>query len=188
MKILIPVFFIFLLFCVACSDYSPKPRGYFRIEPGTHEYVDFEGSDYSFQRSSQSVIQEVKDTIDGDGFNIIYPLLNVTIYCSYLPINQSDFQNAAEDSRKFVYRHVVKADGIGDYLYSDLEKGVYGIVYEIQGDVASPLQFVLTDSVKHFFRGALYFNNRPNQDSVAPVLEYVRNDVSELISSFHWKN
>ena len=27
------VFFCILLCCVSCTEYTPKPRGYFRIEP-----------------------------------------------------------------------------------------------------------------------------------------------------------
>ncbi len=67
------------------------------------------------------------------------------------------------------------------------EKNVYGTVYEIAGDAASSIQFFLTDSTKHYLRGALYFNAQPNKDSLAPLINFVREDIVVLIESFEWK-
>ena len=44
-----------------------------------------------------------------------------------------------------------------------------------------------TDSTEHFFRGALYFNCQPNQDSIAPMLDYMREDIVRLMESFEWR-
>ena len=92
-----------------------------------------------------------------------------------------------EDTRKIVYKHSVRADGIAEKVFNHPEKNVHGILYDLKGNTASSLQFVLTDSTHHFFRGALYFNNVPNKDSIAPMAEYIREDVINLMESFEWK-
>jgi gliding motility-associated lipoprotein GldD len=87
-----------------------------------------------------------------------------------------------------VYKHTVKAENIAEIPYENAEQKVYGILYELTGNTASPVQFVLTDSNKNFFRGALYFENVPNKDSIAPIVQYVQKDIVRLIESFEWKN
>ena len=64
---------------------------------------------------------------------------------------------------------------------------MHGILYDLKGNTASNVQFVLTDSTKHFFRGALYFNNVPNKDSIAPMSDYIREDIIHIMESFEWK-
>ncbi|MHB9056531.1 MAG: gliding motility lipoprotein GldD, partial [Paludibacteraceae bacterium] len=86
-----------------------------------------------------------------------------------------------------VYKHTVRADGITETPFENPGKRVFGILYELTGNTASPVQFVLTDSTKHFFRGALYFDNVPNKDSIAPMSEYVREDIVHMMESFEWK-
>ena len=65
---------------------------------------------------------------------------------------------------------------------------MYGILYQIKGNAASQVQFLLTDSVKHFLRGALYFNNRPNKDSIAPVANYITEDIVRLMETAEWSD
>ncbi|MDR3062008.1 MAG: gliding motility protein GldD [Dysgonamonadaceae bacterium] len=182
-------FFLFIVICSCSGDYSPKPSGYFRIEPEQPVYRQFRDSLalFSFNVQQQASVSAVADTVDGDWYNIDYPSFDARIYCTLLPIRSGkDLIAASEDSRKFVYKHVPKADGISEKSYSDPENGVYALIYDVNGNVASPVQFVITDSVHYFFRGALYFNLVPNQDSIAPVKDYIRNDIQEIITSFRW--
>jgi gliding motility-associated lipoprotein GldD len=72
-------------------------------------------------------------------------------------------------------------------MFINEKERVYGILYDIKGNSASSLQFYLTDSSRHFFRGALYFNVQPNKDSLAPVIDYFREDIIYLIETFSWK-
>ncbi len=182
----LPILFFLLL--EACSNYSPKPPGYFRIDIPTanyHLYNAFEN--FEFELSDQAQITNVPQKETGELFNIIYPQLNAEIYCSYIPIEKNNLMQLAEASREFVYIHLTKADDIQAKAFENQEQKLYGLVYNIKGNVASPTQFVLTDSISSFFRGALYFNNTPNQDSIAPVLEYINKDIQVLIESFRWK-
>jgi len=119
--------------------------------------------------------------------DIIYPTLNAKIHGSYIRINNNLFE-LTEDARQFAYAHVSQASDLREPFFYHPEKSVYGVLYDIRGNVASPVQFFVTDSVQHFFRGALYFYNRPNQDSIAPMLDYIRQDIIHLIETFEWRN
>ncbi len=64
---------------------------------------------------------------------------------------------------------------------------MYGILYRIDGNVASPMQFFLTDSTTHFLRGALYIRATPDIDSLKPVVDFLEKDVVYLIESTKWE-
>lgn len=175
----------------SCGGYTPKPSGYFRIELPEKTYDTYNEDKYPFTfqyANNVSNVQQKKER-DNDkyGLNIIYPKMRCCIYCDYKPIN-GNFREITEDCRSFVYKHTSKADAITTQPYENEEKKVYGLLYRIEGNTASQIQFVLTDSTKNLFRGALYFNSTPNADSLAPVLGYVSEDIIKLIESFEWKN
>ncbi|GHT15722.1 hypothetical protein FACS189426_23520 [Bacteroidia bacterium] len=173
----------------ACSrDYSPKPGAYFYIhlrQPVYHSLGGYSG--FEFDISNQATVENVKDSLKIDWFNLNYPPYNARIYCTYFPITAADFQTKAAESKEMAYFHAIKADGIDEYEFKNPEQKVYALVYEIKGNVASPVQFMVTDSVRSFFRGALYFDNPPNQDSIAPVLDYINKDIHVILESFRWK-
>lgn len=184
---------LFLLSCllfISCGNNSmPLPYGYFRVDLPEHAYKPVSDTfllPYKFDLSNYAIIERDKTDNHNDWINIYYPKLNAVVYCSYLPVKGNLFQ-LMEDAHKYVYKHTIKADGIGEKVFGNQEKHVYGILYELDGNTASALQFVLTDSVRHFFRGALYFNNVPNQDSIAPMSAYVREDIMHMIETFEWK-
>jgi gliding motility-associated lipoprotein GldD len=185
---------LFLVFCslfvllAACSEPSPKPWGYFRIDIPQPDYrIENRFKNFKFELSDQAEIRELSQNEKGEFFNIVYSQLQAEIYCSYIPIKKEKLAQLSEESRKFVYLHAVKADAIQEHFFENPQQTVYGMVYNIKGNVASSIQFVLTDSVSAFFRGALYFDNRPNSDSIAPVLEYINKDIQVIIESFRWK-
>lgn len=185
------VFVIITSFFLSCkNEYTPKPKGYFRIDFPENEYVYFKNEfPYSFEFSKFAEI----DIYNRDSLwiNIEYPQYMAKIHISYKVIdNKAENSNIfkyLEESRKLVYKHTIKADAIGEIPWIDTEKKVYGILYDIKGNAASPINFVLTDSTDHFFRGALYFFVEPNKDSLAPVVEYIRKDIIRLIESFEWE-
>ena len=175
------------LFCAACTHYSPKPSGYYRIDlpDPAYRWQAFPAFDCCI--SEQAQMTAVPSSGNGDFFDLMYPRWNAQIHCSYFIIKKNNLTQFSEESRKFVYLHTVKADAIREQRFENAEYKVFGLLYNIRGNVASPTQFVLTDSVHSFFRGALYFDNIPNQDSIAPVLEYINKDIQVLMESFRWK-
>lgn len=170
----------------SCSADVPKPRTYFRIDlPPKHYEASKSAAMYEFDYPS-NISKIIYGKENDDWFDIVYPQYNARIYCSYKPV-KGNFREISEDSRNFVYKHVIKADAIGETLFEDPENDVYGILYDIKGNAASQVQFILTDSVKHCLRGALYFNERPNKDSIAPVADYIREDIIRIMESIRWK-
>lgn len=140
---------------------------------------------YSFEHP-KNIAYIQKNQRDTAWFDVVYPTYNARIYFSYKQIN-NNFQEIAEDSRNFVYKHAFKADAIIENPYEDSDKNVYGMLYEIKGNTASSVQFLVTDSTQHFLRGALYFNNHPNKDSLAPVISYISEDIRHMIETLRWE-
>jgi gliding motility-associated lipoprotein GldD len=171
-----------------CSGHTPKPRGYFRIDLPEKTYKYFDNPEYPYTFKYPDIAQITLKTEKQDSFwvDIVYPGFNASIYGSYKKID-NNFREIAEDSRTFVFKHISKADGITEQPFENPEKNVYGVLYEIKGNTASSTQFVLTDSTRHFFRGALYFNNPPNKDSIAPVVDFIREDIIVLMETMEWK-
>ncbi len=171
------------------SGYTPKPRGYFRIDFPVHEYRTFDKAfPYSFE-------YPVYATVTGDSsrlaepfwINVVYPQFRAQLHLSYKPVNHN-LAGYLEDSRTLVNKHIQKANAISQQEYLDQEHRVFGLTYTIKGtDAASPFQFYLTDSTTHFVRGALYFDVVPNNDSLAPVIDFLCTDVQHMISTFRWK-
>jgi gliding motility-associated lipoprotein GldD len=119
--------------------------------------------------------------------NIDFPQFNGKIHISYKPVN-NNLTQYLEDARTFVLKHIPKADAIDDSLVYRPEDKVYGLVYYIDGmQAASSCQFFVTDSSTHFLRGALYFNVTPNNDSLAPVIGFIQEDIRHMIKTFKWK-
>ena len=183
----IPLCFLFLLLA-GCSEYIPKPRGYFRIDLPEKTYETFNEPAYPYAFEYANIAKVVPKGSARDSFwiDIVYPQFNARIYSSYKKI-ENNFQEISEDSRSFVYKHTIKADAITEQPYEDTERKVYGILYELKGNTASGIQFILTDSIHNFFRGALYFNVSPNKDSIAPVSAFIREDIIRLIETLEWK-
>lgn len=167
----------------------PKPRAFYRINFPDKEYVTYnETCPYSFERP---VYSEIVSDLEGDEkycwFNINYKPFNANLHISYKPIiEEDDFQHLISDSYAFVEEHSRMADRIEEKRISNSSTDAHGLLFSIEGNTASNLQFFLTDSTQHFFRASLYFNSAPNKDSLAPVLKFVAEDVDHLISTFQW--
>lgn len=180
---------LFIFLCISCTEYTPKPRGYFRIEPPKARYqaLPLDSLPYTFN-VSQLVTVELPLVGSPEGWiNLSYPSLGVKVYCSYLPVTRSTLQTAAVESRSLVSRQAKQANAVKEQGYSNPGERVYGSLFLLDGESASPVQFMLTDSVSNFFRGALYYDCVPNADSLAPLTDYLRQDIIELIQSFSWK-
>ncbi|GMT45265.1 MAG: hypothetical protein IEMM0006_1097 [bacterium] len=180
-----------LLFLVSsCSSrYTPKPRGYFRIDLPQHQYRRFDSTfPYRFDYPTYARITDDRNSPQQKYWiDIRYPQFKATLHISYKVVNHN-LRKYLEDSRKMVVRHIPKANAINDSLIIDPQRNLYGMTYDIEGTgVASPYQFILTDSSRNFLRGALYFYVVPNNDSLEPVIQFIKDDIRHLIKTFHWK-
>ncbi len=207
----------FCLLCIAIlvscnTGFVPRPTGYFKIDFPGHKYISFDQPGYPFKFEYPVYAKVVKDTsYFGEApenpwwINIDFPGFNGKIYVSYNIIGgratykikapgggymdsvaTNTFANLVEGSYKLTYKHSPKASSIEDSLVTTA-KGINGIYFRVGGNAATANQFFLTDSVRHFLRGALYFDTTPNEDSLRPVNDFLMKDMLHLIETFEWR-
>jgi len=174
----------------------PKPKGYFRIDLPSRNYLTFtpvkSPAGYlpvTFEYPSYGKISFEADAQPGPGwFNIDFPSWKARIYLTYKDV-KNDLENLMEQAYTMnVKNHITKADAINEQIISDPGRNVYGILYDLKGSTATAVQFFVTDSTKHFFRGSLYFSAVPNPDSLAPVIDFFRGDIIHLIETLKWSD
>ncbi len=189
LHILLVLFFSTLLIFSTCKpNFSPKPRGYFRIAFPEKEYTEYISKcNYRFEYPVYGKVENYKGTpAEPCWLNIEFPAFKGMIYLTYKKVD-NNLMSLTEDIRTMAYKHIIKADDIIEQPVSYPERKVYGIVYDIKGNTASSLNFYLTDSTANFVSGALYFNVIPNKDSLAPVISFFKIDIEHLIETFEWK-
>ncbi len=190
MKLNTTILLLLLFAFFSCKEnYTPKPKGYMRIDFPKKSYIEYKSDcSFSFKIPNYSFIDKRKDSVNPCWINILFPKYKATLYISYERINnKSDLNNFLEDNRKFLNRHISKANGIEEELINDTINRKFGIIYNIEGNVASSCQFFVTDSNLHFIRGSLYFYAKPNIDSLLPVVNFIKEDISYLVKTIKWK-
>ena len=191
-KIIALVALMIALIAFSCdrqSDYLPKPRGYFRIDLLEKSYVKVDTIEkYSFECPQYAqVTPDPYSPNEKNWVNIEMPTFKGSIHLTHKPVNEN-LGEYLEDVHTMVTKHLQKANGVRDSLIINEEHQVYGLFIEMDGKgVATPMQFYLTDSTKNFIRGALYFNFKPDNDSMQPVINFIREDIDHIIETFEWK-
>ena len=184
----------FVIACIAVScdrqsGYLPKPRGFFRIDLPEKSYVKVDTIEkYSFECPQYAQVTPDPYSPDEKNWvNIEMPQFKGSIHITHKPID-GNLSEYLEDVHTMVTKHLQKANGVRDSLIVNEEHNVYGLFIEMDGKgVATPMQFYLTDSTKNFVRGALYFNFKPDNDSMQPVINFIRQDIDHLINTLEWK-
>jgi gliding motility-associated lipoprotein GldD len=186
-KILKPCFIVlvFLTSVTSCKEETlPKPKAQLRLEYPAPNYDLINTScPYTFEKSNYAVVK----VNDKCWVNMDYHELNASVNMTYRPVNQN-LKELFLEAEKLTFNHTIKADGISSVPYANRDKKVYGSVFEVTGNAASPIQFHVTDSSKHFITGAVYFNVQPNYDSIKPAINYLQKDIIRMIESMEWKD
>jgi gliding motility-associated lipoprotein GldD len=194
----IRVLTMFILISASCGCREvavPKPRGHFRIDLPQHKYVQFNLQpvkntniplSFEYPAYGNLTFQDDKGSDQG-WFNIEFPSYKAKIYLTYKDV-KNDLDSLLDQTYLLnVKYHVSKADAIKEQVYSNSENKVYGILYDLKGNTASSVEFYVTDSLSHYLRGSLYFASEPNADSLAPVIDFFREDIIHLIETLKWK-
>ncbi|MDR0367828.1 MAG: hypothetical protein LBH82_01645 [Bacteroidales bacterium] len=181
---------IAILCCASCGEdvYTPKPRGFFRLDVKDTAFQPLRGNyPYSFEYSQAAFV----DSLYPKGehwINLIYPELNSILFITYKTVDDTNLLNLIDDSRTLVYKQIKRVDDILESSIVDTSAHLYGKIYEATGnDAACPFQFWVTDRENHFFRASLYLNNKPQNDSLSPVITYLKKDMMHLIETFAWR-
>jgi gliding motility-associated lipoprotein GldD len=203
---------LILLLSLACNGpYTPRPRGYYRIDFPERSYVMFQEQGFPYHFEYPAYGRVVRDSSLFDGaeenpywINIDFPRFNGRIYLSYKAIGgyslykvkrgdryvdsmaMNTFDQLVDEAYRMTFKHTSKASGITDSVFST-DKGVYGAYFKVEGNAATARQFYVTDSTRHFLRGALYFDTTPNEDSLSVVNEFLEEDMRHLIRSLYWQ-
>ncbi len=190
----INIFLIIVFLCACHSNFSPKPRGYAQVNfpPKHYQVFNQPNFPFSFEYPTYSIIQK-DSSIFGNSvdnkywLNIHFPSLNGTLYLSYKNLQQKHLSSIINECFYLANRHTVKATGIDEYPIH-INDHVSGMFFNIQGDVATANQFFVTDSLRNFLRGTLYFNTAPNEDSLSIVNTFLVQDMYHLVNTLKWKN
>ena len=167
----------------------PKPKGYFRIDLPEKNYVKVDTiGRYAFETPDYVVItHDPLSPNEKNWINVEMPQFKASIHLTHKDVH-GNLGEYLEDVHLMITKHLQKANGMNDSLIVNPEHRVYGMLIEMDGKgVATPLQFYLTDSTANFLRGALYFNFVPNNDSMQPVIDYLRQDIDRIINTLEWK-
>jgi gliding motility-associated lipoprotein GldD len=181
------------LFATGCGEddeiFTPKPKAYMRIDFPKKSYRLYDSiCPFTFETPVYSVVEYDKDPGSQPCWiNVKYPQFRAQLHVSYLPLF-NNLDTLLMNSRDLAVKHQVKASGMDEQVVIRDSAHVYGLVYDISGNTASSLQFYLTDSTKHFFRGSLYFDVAPNIDSTKIVIDFLKKDIFRMIQSFKWKD
>jgi len=174
--------------CGGNTDYSPKRTGYFRISLPERKYTSFVSAcPFTFEYPDYALVLPDSTSRHPFWINIVFPRFRCNVYVSYLTLD-TNLVAYTDECRKFVVEHEVKASAINEQQVVNRKERIYGMIYDIEGNAASNMQFYLTDSTRNFVRGALYFYAVPNKDSLEPVVNFVKQDINHIIQTFRWRS
>lgn len=186
---------IIICIVVSCnSTYTPKPTGYFNIQFPERAYKTFDEPGYPYTFEYPVYASVIKDsTFFGEPtenpwwINIDFPAFNGKIYISYKSIGANRLDTLIKDAYRLTGKHSTMAYSIEDTAFVT-PKNVSGVYFTVGGNVATAHQFFVTDSVRHFLRGALYFDATPNADSLSVVNDFLLTDLKHLVNTLQWRN
>ena len=180
-----------ILLLAACGqeDFTPKPKGYNRIDLPPAKYQALtQQHPYWFEYSAYAkILRDSSRTAMPHWINIYYPRYQANVQLTYRPVNNNRqvLHKILEDARTLTIKHQVKAESIEGGIIKT-KNGMNVNVAELSGEVPTQFQFYVTDSTHHFFRGALYFRTATANDSLAPVINYIKKDMVHLLNTLKW--
>ncbi len=181
-----------VLLLVGCGEsYTPKPKGYNRLDLPPHRYTRLPDSlPYSFEVSTAArILPDSSWLAERYWIDLYYPQITANIQLTYKDLKQDKtfLKELVNDSYKLTAKHQIKAYAIEESVVRT-PKGKTAVIAELEGEVPTQLQFFITDSTKNFLRGALYFRTSTKNDSLAPAIEYMKIDALHLLNTLEWKN
>lgn len=185
---------ILLATLAACShgnDYVPKPRTYLRFDFAPKQYTlcDTLPLPFTFERATESQMVLKKQARNMVWVDLTYPQYKGIVFLSYLPLHGvENLAKQVDTSYRLLKMHFDRSSGVEERQYVDEDNRVFATTYLLKGaSVASTYQFWATDSSDHFLRGSLYLDCPPSNDSLAPILDYLRQDLVHLLETLRWR-
>jgi gliding motility-associated lipoprotein GldD len=185
--------FILMVLIGCSSNETPKPRGYIRIDLPEKAYQMYDSvlpCRFEYPVYARVVMDPMaeEDNLSFEKYNIEFPEQKGTLHLTYAHLKKGNLDTLIGEAVEFVYKHVPKATTITKTLISNEENRVFGTLFTIRGKhAASTCQFYVTDSISNFLRGALYLNTNPDNDSLKPVIDFLKEDVNRFINTLQWE-
>lgn len=179
------IFFLIITIVLgSCTNETiPKPQGFLKLEYPEPVYAEIESDcPYVFEKNKLGDVRFQSDC----SARVEYPALDASLFLTYREV-QNNIETLLRDAQKLTYEHVRKADNIVEDTYINPSQQAYGMFYDVLGNAASQTQFYITDSTTHFLTGSIYFNAKPNYDSVYPAAVYLKKDIRHLMETIAWK-
>ena len=177
---------LLLIVFVSCgNEVRVKPEAKLRLDYPLGKYNRVVADcHYSFLVNDLASLKKNKNC----GMNLAYPKMHATVYLTYQEVKNNNIDSLLYDAQKLAYDHNIKAESIPEQPYINPDKKVYGMFYLINGNAASQSHFYVTDSLNHFVTGSLYFEAKPNFDSIYPAVVYLREDIRKIMETIEWRN
>lgn len=188
MRFRILFFLLGILNLTGCGEdeAQPKPPAFLSLEYPAAKYTPANlDCPFTFEINEFAEIKPSRNNIPC-WLNLEYSTMNGIIFITYQQVH-NNIDSLLQDAQKLPLQHTIKADAIEGDLYTNELNNTYGMFYDVEGDAASQAQFYLTDSVKHFLTGSIYFNRQPNFDSIVPAADYLKKDIKHLIETVRWQ-
>lgn len=172
------------------SSDLPRPKGYNKIVLPKPSYMPLEkGHPFSFEVSRYATV--LPDTVswaEPHWLYVYYPKWQAFIQLTYKPLNgdKKKLFEHINDAYTLVAKHNMKSSGNKE-LQMRLPSGKIVTLIELSGEVATSMQFFTTDSTKHFLRGAVYVKTATQNDSLAPIIDFIKRDALHLVKTLEWK-
>ena len=186
-------FLLINIFCITFFSCTTKnkivPYAHFRIDFPEKKYKmhDFESCNFSVEIPEHLTISI--NPQNNCWITLTNETNNINIHLSYHKIT-NNLDSLLQDAHNLVYEgHYRKADGIWE------TSGVNSnfTIYELSGEVATPIQFYVTDKKNHFLRGSMYPSTikkmiKINRDSLRPVIDFYKKDIEKIIETIQWNS
>ena len=185
MKIFKFIYFFGLVFSCENNFNLPKPDAYLRIEFNEPKYLNYEDVnsqiDFYYNSSSSSINQ-----ISSKSINLNYENLGMSLDLSFNKLSsENEVINYITDFNLLLDTHTKRSNGFLVKEFENVEYSTFGKIYEFKGDVASPIQFFITDSLNNFIQGAVNKEISSKYDSIYPSIQYIKNDILVFFESIN---
>ncbi|MFM1913047.1 MAG: hypothetical protein RIR51_885 [Bacteroidota bacterium] len=173
------------------EDALPRPKGYPRMNIPEHQY-ELLSTKHPYQFEKSKIAVEKPDSIswaEPHWIYLYYPDWEGYIQLTYKPLNKDrqKLRDLINDAYKLAYGHQKKANLIEPKVMT-LKNGKKAGIFELNGEIATAFQFFITDSTNHYLRGAVYVKTATENDSLAPVIQYMKEDAIHLLETLEFKN
>ena len=181
-------FILCVFMCFSCDEIPvPKPKAFLSLDYPRASYLKSQLElPFEFEKNKLAQLNISKKNNKVEGITLRYPTLKASVFINYKKID-NNLEKYISDVRAMTQKHLQVADEISERMYENDSQKLYGMFYDLKGNVASQSQFYVSDSTRHFISGALYFETKPNYDSILPAINYIQKDMMHLIESLRWK-